>query len=51
MAIPVDLVVVVCVAATVPTIDVTVVVIGAGVDSSGSIVLINGMICTVYICT
>ena len=38
-----------CVAATVPPIDVTVVVVGDGVGSSGdSIVLINGIMCTVY---
>ena len=48
MAIPVDLAVVVCIAAslTVPPIDITVVV-GDGLGSSGdSIVLINGIICT-----
>ena len=42
----------VCAAATEPPLDITVVVIGDGPGSSGdSIVLINGIICTVYICT
>ena len=45
MAIPVDVAVVDCAAATVPPLDVTVVVVGDGLGSSGdSIVLINGII-------
>ena len=52
MAIPVDGSVVDCVAETEPPIDATVVVVGDGLGSSGdSIVLINGIICTVHICT
>ena len=52
MAIPVELAVVVCVAGMVPPVDVTVVVIGDGVGSSGDsivTVFINGIIYSVHI--
>ena len=53
MAIPVDVSVVVCVAATEPPLDITVVVIGDGPGTSGDsiVLIIDGLICTVYVCT